>query len=159
MLPQMPPSVMNNRNNSVPRVSQRIVAFSVHMKCDGTSPNLFVVANKQSVDRGLRPPTNISDVQNVRNDNIQLMLNYAAELEEDELTHRIDQDTILGAWVTLEGEPQVHNARFTLDASLSSLSATIYDIALEDSRNPGTYDLFKPRVTDKVYTLTIVFHQ
>ena len=159
MLPQMPPSVMNNRNNSMPRVSQRIVAFSVHMKCDGTSQNLFVAANKKSVDRGLRPPTNISEVQNVRNGKIGLMLDYSADLEEDELKHRIDEDTILGAWVTLEGEPQVHNARFTLDGNLSSLSATIYDIELEDSRNPGTYDFFKPRVTDKVYTLSIVFHQ
>lgn len=158
MLPQMP-SVMNNRNDPMPRVSQRIVAFSVHIKCDGTSENIFVIASKQSVERGLRPPTTTNEVQNVKEGKVQLWLGYGFDLEEDRLTYKIDQDTILGAWVTEEGETQVYKARLTKNGFFRDGGTTMYDIELEHPNIPGRYVPFRQKVGVKVVTLTIVFHQ
>jgi hypothetical protein len=167
MLPQMP-SVMNDLDQSVgsrgsgdpmPQVTQHIVAFSVHMRCDGRSSNRVVKASKRSVERGLRPPTTISEVQNVAADNVWLELGYGFDMMDDALEHKIDQDTILGAWVTEEGSPQVYKAHLTFAGRFRDGGTTQYTIELEHPRQPGRHVPFKQKQGDNVVTLTIVFRQ
>ena len=143
----------------VPPVPQRIVAFSVHMRCDGTSPDRVVQVSKRSVERGLRPPTAAGEVQNLAVGPVLLEMGYGFDMEDDRLEHRIDKETILGAWVTEEGNPHVHKADFTRTTTLRDGGTTQYSVEIEHPRKPGTYVPLRNAVGDKTVTLTIVFRQ
>ena len=167
MLPK-PPSAMQGVDESMasldigapmPRVSQRVVAFSVHMRCDGTSNSGVVTASKRSVERGLFPPTTIGEVQNVAEGKVQLELGYGFGMNDDRLEQKIDEETILGAWVTEEGTAQVYKARLTFAGRFRDGGTTLYTIELEHPQKPGTYIPFKQKVGDKTVSLTIVFSQ
>lgn len=167
MLPR-PPSVLDDihghmrslaLDEPVPHVTQRIVAFSVHMRCDGTSDNEIVKVSKRSVERGLRPPTTIGEVQNLMAGKVWLEMGYGLDMGDDALEHRIDKDTILGAWVTEEGNPHVHKANLTYRATFRDGGTTQYSVEIEHPRKPGTYVPLRNAVGDKTVTLTIVFRQ
>ena len=159
MLPR-PPSVFDDAEHvPVPPVSQRIVAFSVHMRCDGTQPGNIVRVSKQSVERGLRPPTAPDEVQNLAKGPVRLELCYGFDMEDDRLGHRIDNQTVLGAWVTEQGEPQVYKARLTYLNTFRDGGTTQYRVEIEHPERPGMYVLLRNAVGDKVVTLTIVFSQ
>ena len=143
----------------VPQVSQRIVAFSVHMRCDGTSRDRVVKVGKRSVERGLRPPTTIGEVQNLAADKVWLEMGYGFDMGDDALEHQIDKDTILGAWVTEEGNPRVHKANLTYLATFRDGGTTQYSVEIEHPKKPGTYVPLRNAVGDKTVTLTIVFRQ
>lgn len=143
----------------VPRVPQRIMAFSVHMRCDGTTHNKFVQANKRSVERGLRPPTSISEVENTDEGEVRLEMGYGFHNGDDALEQKIDERTILGAWVTEQGNPQVYKARLTRQMTFRDGGTTQYSIELEHPQHPGRYGPLKQKRGDKVVTLTIVFSQ
>ena len=167
MLPR-PPSVLDDLEGStrsldlsepVPRIPQRIMAFSVHMRCDGTTHNKFVQANKRSVERGLRPPTSISEVENTDEGKVMLEMGYGVHMEDNRLEQKIDEETILGAWVTEQGNPQVYKVRLTRTAMFRDGGTTQYSIELEHPQQPGRYGPLKQKRGDKVVTLTIVFKQ
>ena len=142
-----------------PQVSQRIVAFSVHMRCDGTSPDRIVQVSKRSVERGLRPPTAAGEVQNLAVGPVLLEMGYGFDMEDDRLEHRIDKETILGAWVTEEGNPHVHKADFTRTTTLRDGGTTQYRVEIEHPRKPGTYVPLQNAIGDETVTITIVFRQ
>ena len=167
MLPQMP-SVLDDLDQSMgslglgdpaPHVSQRIVAFSVHMRCDGTSDRDVVTASKRSVERGLRPPTSMGEVQNLEEGRVLLKMGYGFDMDNDRLEHKIDEETILGAWVTEEGTAQVYKARLTFAGRFRDGGTTMYIVELEHPQRPGTYIPLKQKRGEKTVTLTIVFRQ
>ena len=142
-----------------PQVSQRIVAFSVHMRCDGTTHNKFVQANKRSVERGLRPPTSISEVENVDEGEVMLEMGYGFHNGDNALEQQIDERTILGAWVTEQGNPTVYKAHFKHHATLRDGGTTQYWVNIENPGKPGQWIPLKQTRGEKVVTLTIVFSQ
>jgi hypothetical protein len=159
MLPR-PPSVLDDLERvPAPRGLQRIAAFSVHMRCDGTSHSKIVQVRKRSVERGLRPPTSIGEVQNVDEGPVLLEMGYGFDAGDDRLEQRIDEETILGAWVTEQGNPKVHTARLTRRATFRDGGTTQYGVELELPKRPGTYVPLRNVVGDKTVTLTIVFRQ
>lgn len=159
MLPR-PPSVFDDVEQvPVPPGLQRIVAFSVHMRCDGTQPGNIVRVSKQSVERGLRPPTAPDEVQNLAEGSVLLELCYGFDMEDDRLGRRIDNQTVLGAWVTEQGEPQVYRVRLTYLNTFRDGGTTQYRVEIEHPKKPGRYVLLRNAVGDKVVTLTIVFSQ
>ena len=167
MLPR-PPSVLDDiegpmrslaLDEPVPHVTQRIVAFSVHMRCDGTSDSKIVEVSKRSVERGLRSPTTIDEVQNLAAGPVMLQLGYGFDMGGDRLEHKIDTQTILGAWVTEQENPTVYKAHFVHNSTLRDGGTTQYSVEIEHPKKPGTYVPLRNAVGDKTVSLTIVFRQ
>ena len=86
-------------------------------------------------------------------------MGYGLHNGDDALEQKIDERTILGAWVSEQGNPQVYKARLTRQMTFRDGGTTQYSIELEHPQHPGRYGPLKQKRGDKVVTLTIVFSQ
>ena len=141
-------------NSLTSRVPER-VAFSVHMRCDGTPAGNSVHITQQDVDNGLRSPIRVT---NLREGPVWALFDYALD-SPHRLLDEIDSDTIDRAWVTEEGSPDVYNARLTERRVPDDGGLTLYGVELEHPRKPGRYVPLKQKKGDKITTLTIEYRK
>jgi len=90
---------------------------------------------------------------------VMLEMGYGFHNGDNALEQQIDERTILGAWVTEQGSPQVYKVRLTRTATFRDGGTTQYSIELEHPQHPGRYIPLKQKRGEKVVTLTIAFSQ